>query len=54
MQNKMTDISQTKGAKWGLYVFAVFLMVVGMFQYIFFSVPWRTVRDPEYYEWLDE
>ncbi|ELU01228.1 hypothetical protein CAPTEDRAFT_177168 [Capitella teleta] len=53
MMRQMTTISQTKRAKWGLFVMAVVLMTLGTFQYIFFSVKWETEREPDYYAFLD-
>jgi hypothetical protein len=49
MIRQMTTITQTKRAQWGLFICAVLLMVLGTFQYIFFSIPWETEREPDYF-----
>jgi len=47
---RMTDISQDRGARIGLFVGMVLLVSLGTFLLVFFSVDWKTDLRPAYFD----
>ena len=46
---RMTDISQDRGARIGLFAGMVVLVSLGTFLLVFFSVDWETDLRPTYF-----
>ena len=51
---KLTTISQPTREKIPLFLGAMGLMFVGLFQYIFFTVQWNDMNKPRFYELLPD